>query len=554
MQQTKFQREAARDDLEDYPGFLGHTPTPEPAEPPPCVLEGFRLLDLCKVEFPEHAVICDASSINATSVVEEDLYFYSQLRVLDASRNQLPFAPLSAFPALQELRLACNGVRELGPLDGRFQRLRSLDLSYNAVPLEAVVELAKIPFLQELDLTCNRLTHFPGPEVLRDFGQLERLCLERNQIEDPELLVSLSSLPRLQVLYLGYNYLTGFPREAAAPGGFPCLHTLNLAFNYITSEDELVPVVHLHKLETLVLYGNPLLGPTGEDPSGESIDYLAQCLLDVRTGYSTRALDILTEKPKKKTAERPPASAAEAMRRSKYRNVSIREVDEDVLPTASEFRAAGTNKLLAGHKKRRQPRTRLSKDALWNRFIGGNSRPDKAEVDGGDPALTFMTGVDVPGTDEDDRGGGGYDAQGAGAGFVQEKRDPGERVPVTLFGKPVERTGKGDPGKLRAAMTALRFSLAHPMTAHEDEAPGGRRAGWGEPFANRPTAAARLRQLPRRAYQPRDEQPHETFGQAIAKKKEARRMMDTIEAELDALNGHSRIMHVATRELHAPGT
>lgn len=44
------------------------------------------------------------------------------------------------------------------------------------------------------------------------------------------------------------------------------LDTLDISFNFFGNESDIVGVVFLNRLETFLLYGNPVLGPTGEDP------------------------------------------------------------------------------------------------------------------------------------------------------------------------------------------------------------------------------------------------------------------------------------------------
>jgi hypothetical protein len=44
------------------------------------------------------------------------------------------------------------------------------------------------------------------------------------------------------------------------------LNFIDLSFNYFGAEDSLRPLIPHHRLATIVLYGNPVCGPTGEDP------------------------------------------------------------------------------------------------------------------------------------------------------------------------------------------------------------------------------------------------------------------------------------------------
>lgn len=47
---------------------------------------------------------------------------------------------------------------------------------------------------------------------------------------------------------------------------FRFLDTLDISFNFFGHENDIVGVIYLSRLETFLLYGNPVLGPTGEDP------------------------------------------------------------------------------------------------------------------------------------------------------------------------------------------------------------------------------------------------------------------------------------------------
>ena len=164
--------------------------------------------------------------------------------------------------------------------------------------------------------------------------------------DSSSVLLSCAACPKLIELQLGYNYLTEFVPDAVAENRFPNLNTLSLAFNYIATEEALMPVAYLMKLELLVLYGNPLLGPSCEDPTGETIEQLAMKALDLREeAWTNRPLDILTEVPRKRDPPPPKAPPGEgkasqtAARRSKYRGVSLASVEDELLPPAAEFRA-----------------------------------------------------------------------------------------------------------------------------------------------------------------------------------------------------------------------
>ena len=214
-----------------------------------------------QVEFPKEGRKADVSGINAVRVVSEDLAFFTNLTYLDCGRNSLTMEALAVLQRLEELRLPCNGLRDIGNLHGSFEHLRTLDLSYNGITTGAVAGLAVLPALRTLDLTANDLRFLPPPEDMRRFKALERFRCERNGMSDGSVFLSLGACPRLGELHLGENLFSHFPEEAVGEGQFPELGTFSLAMNVIQTEVAVEPVVRLMKLELLMLYGNPLLGP-----------------------------------------------------------------------------------------------------------------------------------------------------------------------------------------------------------------------------------------------------------------------------------------------------
>ena len=67
------------------------------------VLDGFTLLDACKVEDPEDGIEAILNDANLCKVIPEDLAFFTKLEFLDLGENQIQFAHLSALTALQVL-------------------------------------------------------------------------------------------------------------------------------------------------------------------------------------------------------------------------------------------------------------------------------------------------------------------------------------------------------------------------------------------------------------------------------------------------------------------
>lgn len=85
----------------------------------------------------------------------------------------------------------------------------------------------------------------------------------------------LSTLPALRELNLAFNYFTGihFTPETVEYA-FPLLETLDLGFNYISHQNDVEGLILLERLQRIILYGNPLAGPTGEDPPGLCVEAL----------------------------------------------------------------------------------------------------------------------------------------------------------------------------------------------------------------------------------------------------------------------------------------
>ena len=70
------------------------------------------------------------------------------------------------------------------------------------------------------------------------------------------------------------------------------LETLDVSFNYFASEDSLAPIITLPRLVTLMLYGNPVLGPTGEDPMFIYIEKLVEKAGELRDASGSTLKDV----------------------------------------------------------------------------------------------------------------------------------------------------------------------------------------------------------------------------------------------------------------------
>lgn len=182
-------------------------------------LDGFVLLASTGLSLPDEGMHIKLPGKKYNRVIDEDLLFFTSLVFLDISDNCLGLAPFGLLPNLQDLRLACNGIRNIdsNKIEGRFPSLLTLDLSYNKLSLESIQALSILPLLKQLDLSGNGLIDMPDME---DFRTLERLILENNKFEDNTILNRLSSATKLTDLFLAYNFLCKFPENIARYGGF----------------------------------------------------------------------------------------------------------------------------------------------------------------------------------------------------------------------------------------------------------------------------------------------------------------------------------------------
>lgn len=171
------------------------------------------------------------------SIAADDVQHCSYLKVLHLEGNRLQgFAALASLPRLARLYLGCNRLTSVPQASAQgFTGLRSLDLSFNFVPAEAlfgtVSVLPQLPRLRELDASGNELLHLPASIV--GFTALQTLNLSFNKLSD-KCLLSLAKLPALESLVLVKNALTA-ATDSRSLGfeSFKALQTLDLSCNKI---------------------------------------------------------------------------------------------------------------------------------------------------------------------------------------------------------------------------------------------------------------------------------------------------------------------------------
>lgn len=172
-------------------------------------LDGFFLLKMSNLDYPDNVISVNVSDQKLSNVVEEDLTYFSNLQYLDASDNALDISLLRYLPALQELRLTCNSISNISSiniLSEGFDNLSVLDLSYNHINPESIINLSGIKSLRVLDLSGNGLMTLPTD--MFEFEYLDKLLLNNNKFENDNIFVILSYIPNIRHINLAYNYLS----------------------------------------------------------------------------------------------------------------------------------------------------------------------------------------------------------------------------------------------------------------------------------------------------------------------------------------------------------
>ena len=241
----------------------------------------------------------------------------------------------------------------------------------------------------------------------------------------------------------------------------------------------------------------------------------------IRGDYASYPIEFITELPRIKQAR---GVGAGGRRRRPYGDIGVTMVDEGYLPPAAAFRDAGNQSLFrferrssACGKNNGAASADTIVEATLRSVRESNDRAAKSAstsaakaADARGQDLTFMTTVEGQEEEggeerEEDEGeadrGLGLDQGGAGG------------MCTRLLRGPVDPMVRGDPVKLRMALTALRYTLKHPVTSSMDvpwqkqqkqqQQQQQQQQHWSkdkDSGVGRKTAAARARQLPRRPY------------------------------------------------------
>jgi hypothetical protein len=307
------------------------------------------------------------------------------------------------------------------------------------------------------------------------------------------------------------------------------LDTLDLAYNYFGTQAALEPLLDLTRILTVIIYGNPVLGPSGEDPTGIYVEELIDMAYAARDGYTMKPLDLITEIPKKRVLRK---GGFVSGRHAIYKEFSVIHVEnemESLKKAAYEYKNEGNQTLFAQAVTLAKKNNLISTgsalqlpeyDFSSNTFLtgvglvsnqpggGGGTGASIAGVSaagGGGNGNLSMTGsilaaagydgareratadnvmrdvakemnlLDLSDIDrlrrklnrqEDLPGGGGGGAPNS-AGSAEGNHDPGS-IPIDIFDRSMTdpRPLATYPVALNTALRSLRYAVEHPLTDH----------------------------------------------------------------------------------------
>ncbi len=99
------------------------------------------------------------------------------------------------------------------------------------------------------------------------------------------------------------------------------LNYVDLSCNYFGNEEALRPLVRHFRLATIVLFGNPVLGPTGEDRLHVYIEELEAEAQRFKQAHGLRGVEFVTEAPRRRVKKGQPLG-----RQTTYKDFAITKV------------------------------------------------------------------------------------------------------------------------------------------------------------------------------------------------------------------------------------
>ncbi|XP_065665023.1 uncharacterized protein LOC101234890 isoform X4 [Hydra vulgaris] len=197
--------------------------------------------------------------------------------VVNSSYPPLDICHFKLVEVLEIHKIPISSIKNLSLIRRQLKSLtcfKTADTIHNVIcQFGSTKELLQIPFLTELDLSCNKITNI-NDDAMKYLPSLEKLNLSYNnlQIANSEELSTLShldlsfntiiSIPifsekvseKLTHLYLKNNQLSSLKGVQC----FIFLKELDVSFNCLLEFNELEHISYLEKLVTVSLKGNPI--------------------------------------------------------------------------------------------------------------------------------------------------------------------------------------------------------------------------------------------------------------------------------------------------------
>jgi len=178
----------------------------------------------------------------------KELFRFKNLEMLDLSDNALNEVPVD-IDQLSNLRffdISKNNIEELPASFSRLKNLSSIYLGGNpSLNVEQIIETIPSENIRQLDLQNDNIVSIP--KSISRFKNLEKLNLSGNPIA--ELPLELSSLPRLQVLYLNNDPYFDINKNLTVLSSMKNLEELHLEKDEISAiPEELLTITSLKYL------------------------------------------------------------------------------------------------------------------------------------------------------------------------------------------------------------------------------------------------------------------------------------------------------------------
>jgi tubulin-specific chaperone E len=152
------------------------------------------------------STVCELSNLHSLrlnycrmSLIAPDDGAFNAVKVLTLSHSMVQFEELNQimewFPNLDELHVASNGIKAINITNmENWSRLKQLNLEYNNIAWDQVMNLSQLPSLQILNLNSNAITQLTK---VQGFTSLTELKISENAINSWKCIDCLNSFPAL---------------------------------------------------------------------------------------------------------------------------------------------------------------------------------------------------------------------------------------------------------------------------------------------------------------------------------------------------------------------